>query len=57
MYSTPVLETLDFGKTFIVGCDASWLGIEAILTQEGRSLAFERKQFKGKYLVKCTYEN
>ena len=54
--STSVLETPNFGKTFIVECDALWLIMGVVLTQEGRPLAFERKQFKGKYLVKSTYE-
>jgi hypothetical protein len=56
MSSTPILETPNFSKTFIVECDASRQGIEAILMQEGRPLAFESKQFKGKDLVKSTYE-
>jgi hypothetical protein len=33
MYSTPVLETPNFGKTFIVECDALGQGIEVVLTQ------------------------
>jgi hypothetical protein len=40
-----VLSLLDFTKTFVLECDASRRGIEAILMQDGRPLAFTKKQF------------
>ena len=56
MSSTPILANNDFGKTFIVKCDASRHEVGVAFMHEGRLLAFESKQFKGKYLVKSTYE-
>jgi hypothetical protein len=56
MCTTLVLTTPDFTKTFIMECDNSGHGVGAILMQEGRPLAFERNQLKGKYLVKPIYE-
>jgi hypothetical protein len=50
--TTPILDTPEFTKTFIVGSDASSHGIGAVLMQEGRPLSFERNQLKGKNLVK-----
>jgi hypothetical protein len=44
IFSTPILELLEFTKIFILECDASRKGIGVILMQNGRPLAFTRKQ-------------
>ena len=56
MCNTHILATPNFTKTFIVECDVSGNGIDSVLMQEGRPIAFESFQLKGRNFLKPTYE-
>jgi hypothetical protein len=56
MCITPVLAVLDFNKKFVVESYAFGIGIGAVLTQDGRPLAFTSQVLCGHNLGRSTYE-
>lgn len=52
----PILCLPDFTQTFVIECDASGVGIGAILTQDGHPIAYFSEALKGSALALSTYE-
>lgn len=56
MTSAPVLALPDFSKTFVIECDASSCGMDAVLMQDGRPIAYLSMAFNTAQLGLSTYE-
>jgi len=52
----PILTLLNFAKTFEIECDASNIGIGAILIQEGHPIAYFSEKLKWSHLNYSTYD-
>lgn len=50
-----VLTLLNFSNAFIIKCDAPWLGLGAVLMQDGYPINFYGKALKHKTLLLSTY--
>jgi hypothetical protein len=52
----PLLQLLDFGKTFELKCDASGIGIGGVLLQEGKPMAYFSENLSGPSLNYSSYD-